>query len=254
MKTKGGMIMSNAKKIAVIFCFLFVAVLAVMVFRERKEIIPNIYEETPYDCVEINFTEVSEISESGISYDTLEEIKEAPEDVFSLRINDAVINNPDSISQFKNLKRLDISNCEINDFSFLKKLRKLKSLNISYSSSDDFASIQCLPNKEKLLYMEIAYCTNSDSVPITDINYLKDFTGLIYLGLGGNDIRNLDPVSNMKALETLYLYDNFHIETLKPLYSLHNLKTVIVCPTYQFTEEDIKQLGDPYISDMIYYD
>lgn len=246
--------MSNTKKIAVIFCFLFVAALAVIIFRERTEIVPNIYEEIPYGCVEINFTGAPEFSESGISYDTLEDIEQAPKDVFSLRIDSVIINHGDSIERFRNLQYLDISDCEINDFSFLKKLKKLKSLNIRYSSSDDFASIQCLPNKEKLLYMEIAYCINSDSVPITDINYLKDFTGLIYLGLGGNDIRNLDPVSNIKALETLYLYDNFHIETLKPLYSLRNLKTVIVCPTYQFTEEDIKQLGDPYISDMIYYD
>ena len=246
--------MLNAKKIAMIVLPVLLILFAVMILIERKEVTPNVYHETVYGNIEVNFMDMTETLKAGIQYDTLEEIEEAPEDVFFLKINDTIINNSDSISQFQNLKRLDISNSEINDFSFIKKLRNLETLHISYSSSHDFSFIKKLPNKEILHYLEIAYCQNSDKTPITDISYLEEFTGLVYLGLGGNDIRDLAPISNMTVLETLFLYDNFNIETLEPLYHLNHLKTTIIPPTYHFTQEDIKQLGDPYTSDTIYYD
>lgn len=129
----------------------------------------------------------------------------------------------------------------------------MKYLYITYSTSDDFETIKCLPNKEDLLYLEIAYCKDGNFLPIADISYLEGFTGLIYLGLGGNDIRDLSPISNMTPLEILFLYENFNIETLEPLYNLTNITQGIIPSTYQYTAEDFEHLGDP-MSSNFYYD
>lgn len=108
---------------------------------------------------------------------------------FSLKISNTVINDPESISKYENIEYLNIYECEINDFSFLRSLDNLKSLEISYSKSNDFSRIKYLQNKERLLSLEIAYCKSIDCSPVTDIDWLKDFTGLAFLSLCGNDIK-----------------------------------------------------------------
>lgn len=212
---------------------------------------PNIYLNESGQNIEVNYRD--DIYDTSNIYGSLEKISESPKTVSSLKISNTVINDPESISKYKNIEYLNIYECEINDFSFLRSLDNLKSLEISYSKSNDFSRIKYLQNKERLLSLEIAYCKNDNGSPVTDIDWLKDFTGLTFLSLCGNDIKNFDVISNMKNLEILYLYDNDSISTLEPLYELPNLTSVIIPSTYVYTDEDTNHLGNPMES-AIYYD
>lgn len=239
--------MSNNKRFIIIGLIIIIFLIP---FKSAKQ---NVYSNKSVNKIEVNFDYGTKTDNITSYYNSLEEIAEDPEKVFSLKITGVGINNSKSISKYENIEYLEIYECEINNFSFLKNLKDLKCLKISYSKSKNFSSIKNLPNKENLLYLEIAYCKNNDNSPITDIGYLKGFTGLVYLSLCGNDIKNLDAVSSMKNLETLYIYDNNNITTLKPLYNLPNLSTGIISSSYIYTDEDIMHLGDP-MSSNIYYD
>lgn len=245
--------MSKAQKTVSIIAILIFIVVAMAALMNEQNHNSNIYLKQSESLIEINFTGVNEIINHGVNYATLEEINEDKEDVFSLSVSHAIIKDPKSISKFKNLECLHLNDCEIDDFSFLKKLEKLKCLNINSCISDDFEYIKYLPNKDNLLELTISYCADRESLPITDISYLEGFTGLIGLNLGGNDIKNLEPISNMVNLKRIYLYENFHIESLKPLYNLKNITEGIIPPTYKYTDEDREHLGDP-MSSNIYYD
>lgn len=249
--------MKGWKKAAALCLFVF-AVFALKSASGTEKAEPNLYGEDPYGRgiigVNFPFSAISgQGSLDGLGYNSIEEIKETPDDIFSLSISYTKLNNSEILSRFENLETLVLSDSEINDFSFLKKLKKLKCLYISSCVSDDFNSIRYLPNKKELAVLTIHSCKNKDSSLITDISFLEGFTGLIFLNLGGNDVRNLDPIAGMSKLETIYLYDNFHIESLKPLHNLENIKDGIIPPTYQYTKDDLEYLGDP-MSSNIYYD
>ena len=115
--------MTKTKKISVISVLLLLILFAAVILIKNKNVEPNIYLEQTKEQIEVNFAETSGGANVGNKYLALEEINESPESVFSLSICNTVINDPGSVSRFKNLERLDISDCEINDFSFKKNYR-----------------------------------------------------------------------------------------------------------------------------------
>lgn len=186
-------------------------------------------------------------------YDTIEEIDLDVQDVKDISISRATINDPSMLSEFTNLESLDIDESSINDFSFLANLENLKKFSIGHSDINDFENISNLPNKDKISDFTIAYCTVNGN-KLSDISLLKDFPSITDLTLSGNDISDLTPMSHLSNLEFLNLEDgNFNIASLKPLYDLEKLSSIILPLNCTFTEEDIAHFGKPGENGIAYF-
>jgi Leucine-rich repeat (LRR) protein len=91
-----------------------------------------------------------------------------------------------------------------------------------------------------------------------EIVSLQYLTNLENLNLGGNQISDLKPLSGLKNLTQLYLYDNKRISDLTPLSNLTNLTRMSLCynqisdlaPLSKLTKLEWLELGDNQISDL----
>ena len=129
---------------------------------------------------------------------------------------------------------------EAKSYEDLKYLPYLKDLTIPAESQGDLAVLAALPRLESLniqgrklsaedLTAIAAHNTlTSLSLPncsVSSVAELAPLTGLKYLDLSGNTLRNLSPLSGMTALEELYLGNNAvnSLEALTPLKALRVL-------------------------------
>lgn len=215
-----------------------------------KESSPKIKNEYTEGSVIVNY----DSDTNRKDFDTIEEIDLDVQDVKSLDISGATINDPSKLSEFTNLERLEIDGeSSINDFSFLLNLENLNKLSLGQSDICDFENISNLPNKDKITEFTIAYCTVNGN-KLSDISLLKKFPNITDLNLSGNDISDLTPMSNLSNLEFLNLEDgNFNITTLKPLYGLEKLSSIMLPLNCKFTEEDIAHFGKPGENGIAYF-
>lgn len=216
--------------------------------KESSPQIKNEYAERSY--VIVNY----DSDTNRKDYDTIEEIDLDVQDVKDISITGATINDPSKLSEFTNLERLEIDGeSSINDFSFLSNLENLNKLRVGQSNICDFENISNLPNKDKISEFTIAYCTVNGN-KLSDISLLKDFPNITRLDLSGNDISDLTPMSHLSNLEFLNLEDgNFNIASLKPLYDLEKLSSIILPLNCTFTEEDIAHFGKPGENGIAYF-
>ena len=82
-----------------------------------------------------------------------------------------------------------------------------------------------LPDDVLLTQVEMKRLTGLDAADrqITDVTGLEHALNLTWLGLGGNEIRNLGPLAGLNQLETLYLWVN-PISDISPLANLTQLR------------------------------
>lgn len=111
------------------------------------------------------------------------------------------------------LEKLNLDGHRLTSLSSLETLTHLKelSLNESRFPAGEMAVLAALPALEKL---SMANCS------ISTIADLSGATGLTFLDLSGNTLRNLDALAGMEKLQTLYLQHN----AVTSLFSLSQLK------------------------------
>ena len=121
------------------------------------------------------------------------------------------------LSKLPFLTRLTMDNMKFDSLSALSSLSALEELVISEMSvSDaDLRTIAQLPNLNSLTLVQ---CSLSSIAP------LSEATGLTYLNLGGNTIRNLTALNNLTSLKELRLNHN----AVTDLHSLSSLPALEV--------------------------
>ncbi len=116
------------------------------------------------------------------------------------------------------LENLSIPNPTVEDLSGLSALVHLEELLISGGSITP-QTLTAIANLPELTVLTLADCA------LVDITALETATGLTYLDLSYNSLRDLTALQSMSALETLYMTNNAltDLSALRPLTSLTNL-------------------------------
>ena len=137
--------------------------------------------------------------------------------------------NISDISCFKELKELielNISSCQrITDFSHMKYLKSLQTLRMNdlwYKLKDDFIDIVFLEKLNKLRFLNIS--TNILKNSIT-ISYLKELRILIMDNIQAYDISFLESLINLIELNLQW---NTHIKSFQPISKLTKLEKLVL--------------------------
>lgn len=123
-----------------------------------------------------------------------------------------------NIGALVNLTELELSDHHITSVEELRPLSKLRVLDLSGNAIDDLSPLSCMTELRKL-YLGRALWEEG----FLDVAALAGLVHLEELGLSRNLLRNMECVSNLKQLGTLYV-DNSYIEDLSPLGSLECLE------------------------------
>ena len=139
------------------------------------------------------------------------------------------------------LNEIHISNSFVNDISSLKNCRKLDSFIAQNCGISDISSLNGLPlkrvdlsgnlNLKDLSFIDIRSLERLDlrSTGVKDISFLKG-AKLTYLNLTLTSLRDISAVSTLENLNELHIKGCDHIQSVKPLMALKNLKTLIINP------------------------
>ena len=237
--------MGGCKKNKIIFIssLIILLILSLLFIIEKYNISePNQYTEKNRN-IEIN-GEITPFSHGqGVQYYSLEEIKESYDDIFSISINNTILNDTDFLYKCRNIQTIKFSNCILYNLDFLKNFHDLKYISFIDCQFKEFSDITLISNPEKLQYLTLCRCYINKEA-LENIDFLKIFTSLIYLDLTDNNIKTIDAVSEMESLETLILCDNYSLQFIDGLYNLKKLETVIIPPTYNYSSEDKANLGE----------
>ncbi|MXV74048.1 hypothetical protein F4Z99_07200 [Candidatus Poribacteria bacterium] len=130
--------------------------------------------------------------------------------------NDRSIAVLPSLKGLKNLRRLEINDCNISDISGLAELTRLQRLELINNQMSDISPLENLKSLEHL---------NLDANIISDVSPLANLTRLKVLYLENNQISDVSPLAGLTNLERLDLRNNA-ISDFSPLDGLSE-KTII---------------------------
>ena len=121
------------------------------------------------------------------------------------------------------LEELVLDYCYMDDYAPLGRLRKLKKLQLSSCGTGSGKAIENIAWVDDLTELRTLNLVHNK---IDDTTALEDLQKLTYLNLGDNPLtdEDLEPIGELKNLETLYLYDLKKITDVSPLASLSKLK------------------------------
>lgn len=125
--------------------------------------------------------------------------------------NNRLIQSFEPLSQFKNLKRLNLSNTEIIDLSPLRNLTDLVDLNLSHTAVRDLSPLKYSSNLTKL---------NIDHTKVNDIGIVQRMPKMVVLEMGNTPVSDFSAVVNLSELVVF----NCRNTRLSELPSLENLK------------------------------
>lgn len=131
-----------------------------------------------------------------------------------------------SLTEFENLKKLAISDCDMTTLDGIEKFPNLEELVVT--NCKNLTSIEAigeLSNLEKLLI---------NGTMVEDVSSLQNLDKLYYVNLRCNEIKNPETLANLKSLETAKLEYNAieDVEKLKPLIDngmLDELSATSIC-------------------------
>ncbi len=131
--------------------------------------------------------------------------------------------NLEGIQYCINLRSLEIVNNAVSDISMLASLTHLQDLNIWSNNVSDITPIKNLTTV-KNLYLDY------NPIPTNNWAFLKNWTWLEELGMGGMKLTNSDIafLSKFSKLTWLQLFNNYGIDDLSPIASLTALKVLLV--------------------------
>lgn len=124
----------------------------------------------------------------------------------------------EDLSKLIHLESLTIQNVPNGSLADLAGLTELKSLTLSGCrfAASELRVLEKLPNLQKLVLSDCGLSTVAD---------LENVTGLTYLDISNNTIRNLEPLEGMTNLQELYMQFNAitSLESLTSMYELEKL-------------------------------
>lgn len=122
-----------------------------------------------------------------------------------------------ALARFTQLKHLSLSGITLNDTKFLSKIEGLEDLNLAHTSTHDLSPLNM---HTRLKTLDIS------ENELSDISALSSLTNLSNLNISNNNnIQSLDPLKELKELETLDASNN-KIEKIDALQGLTKLKTL----------------------------
>ncbi|MBN8827235.1 MAG: hypothetical protein J0H68_00830 [Sphingobacteriia bacterium] len=118
------------------------------------------------------------------------------ETIFSLTLEN--LTDLSALTNFTELKKLTLTNCEIDNWEVLTGLKKLVKLELTDSNFSNLEIIKELSNLETIILNE---------TDITDFEVLNssNFPNIKILGLEGTDFTSFKSISSLKTLEELYI-------------------------------------------------
>ncbi|UXN07181.1 leucine-rich repeat domain-containing protein [Bartonella sp. HY761] len=147
-----------------------------------------------------------------------------------LSLSDSNFSDLSLLENLDNLIELNISNSKVTDFSTLEKLPNLKTLKLNGLTLDK-DTIKSLVSLNKLSTLDLS---NSN---ISDLSFLEDLKDIRELFLDKTYVTNLEPLKNLKTLNTL---------SLAGLTLDENSSAIIA----RFTELDDLNLANSNITDL----
>jgi hypothetical protein len=128
----------------------------------------------------------------------------------------------DLVELCPDLEELELEYCSLEDYSPIGNLTKLRKLAFTYCGTGDgnaITDIDWLENLTELRRLNLSHNK------IDDTEALSGLKKLTYLNLAGNPLtdEDLEPLSNLTNLETLYLYDLKKVTDVTPLSKLSKL-------------------------------
>lgn len=150
----------------------------------------------------------------------------------SLTISESAINDISAISEHKdNLSYVELTdNYSLKDYSVISELTNVTTLVLGTGSD---VALPSLDKLQKLTYLSLDR--------VYELDFLKDATALETLILSNCSILQLEPLSALKALTSLYIDDaSSLVLDITPLMSLTNLK--IISMNDLIIEDNIEEL------------
>jgi internalin A len=152
---------------------------------------------------------------------------------YELNMLNLPIQNPEPLSKFRNIEKLDASGTSIKDLEFLKGMQRLKILDISKTAITSLAGLERLSMLEEL---------NCSGLKLTNISPLEGLTNLMILDCSENDIEDLSPLAALVNLKKLDISLNYKAKNVEPLSQLTNLEKLSMRKLEIKTLEPIKKL------------
>ena len=135
--------------------------------------------------------------------------------ILNLASNSNINNNNKSIVNLRNLETLNLSNTGLTNIDFLNELYETGYCELVVLDISDNPKLNNIEGIEKITTLQSLGLsnTNLDDNKTSKLNVL---TNLTTLNINGNQIKNIDIVSNLKLLKYFY-FNNNKIESLEPL-------------------------------------
>lgn len=135
--------------------------------------------------------------------------------ILNLASNSNINNNNKSIVNLRNLETLNLSNTGLTNIDFLNELYETGYCKLVVLDISDNPKLNNIEGIEKITTLQSLGLsnTNLDDNKTSKLNVL---TNLTTLNINGNQIKNIDIVSNLKLLKYFY-FNNNKIESLEPL-------------------------------------
>ncbi|HEV8514606.1 MAG TPA: leucine-rich repeat domain-containing protein, partial [Cyclobacteriaceae bacterium] len=153
--------------------------------------------------------------------------------------NNKYIQSFEPLSQFKNLKALDLSFTLVNDLAPIRNLTELRELNLSNTLIKDLSPLKYSSNLEKLNLSDTEVndistlqrmpklsTLNLNRTKVTDISPVADLSGLTSLNLKATSLSEISALENLTQLTELNI-SNTTVKNLSPLKGLKNLSSLI---------------------------
>lgn len=163
-----------------------------------------------------------EVSIVSLDDADLETIATSLPDLRHLDVSARNFTNFESLSTLTNITSLTLVGSEATDASPFANLTTLEELNLHGMPIEDYSFLNNLTN---LTYLSL-YSTGMDDTELAQVGALT-FPEMEYLALGGNDLVDLNPLSqtNLPALERLNL-NLTHVMDVTPLYEFTSLRNL----------------------------
>ena len=133
------------------------------------------------------------------------------------------------LSQFPNLRFLDLDGNPITDLTPLAKCLKLEVLRLDYTAPNNLAALAGLTNLRELSLQDASRLPFAGRA--MDLAPLARLTKLKFLYLGNTSAKDLTPLSGLTELESLHL-ENTPVTDLTPLASLTKLGSLELSGTH----------------------
>lgn len=135
--------------------------------------------------------------------------------ILNLSSNAAIGDQNTEISNFTRLTTLNLANTGITNINCINSLIEQNNKNLVVLDLSDNPKLTNIEGIEKITTLQSLVIANNNLVD-EQIEKLKTLTSLTTLNINGNQIENIDIISNMSKLKYLY-FNNNKVQSLEPI-------------------------------------